>query len=137
MSPELAVARGYLWQELQRTLQLKEALSCRGIEDELHQRNKGSLLEQRSDVSSHRGHGLRESNFATRYAMARELTKGSKSQKELPRDVKSFRETSFKTPSSFQAELLCAGAVFLTALLLYAWTLAPTVTPTDSGELIL
>jgi hypothetical protein len=39
-------------------------------------------------------------------------------------------------PSS-KAELLCAGAVFLAALLLYSWTLAPTVTLTDSGELIL
>ncbi|PYL60779.1 MAG: hypothetical protein DMF24_09135 [Verrucomicrobia bacterium] len=39
-------------------------------------------------------------------------------------------------PSS-KAELLCAGAVFLVALLLFSWTLAPTVTPTDSGELIL
>ncbi|MGH7981832.1 MAG: protein O-mannosyl-transferase family [Candidatus Udaeobacter sp.] len=32
--------------------------------------------------------------------------------------------------------LLCAGAVFVIALLLFSWTLAPTVTPTDSGELI-
>src|SRR6266540_6903349 len=39
-------------------------------------------------------------------------------------------------PSS-KAELLCAGAVFLVALLLFSWTLAPTVTLTDSGELIL
>ena len=38
-------------------------------------------------------------------------------------------------PSS-RAELLCAGTVFLAALLLYSWTLAPTVTLTDSGELI-
>lgn len=37
---------------------------------------------------------------------------------------------------SFKAELLCAGAVFLGALFLFSWTLAPTVTPTDSGELI-
>ena len=37
---------------------------------------------------------------------------------------------------SFRAELLCAGAVFLGALFLFSWTLAPTVTPTDSGELI-
>ena len=36
----------------------------------------------------------------------------------------------------FRAELLCAGAVFLATLLLYIWTLAPTVTLTDSGELI-
>src|SRR5213075_427422 len=35
------------------------------------------------------------------------------------------------------AELLCAGAVFLVALLVYTCTLAPTVTLTDSGELIL
>ena len=33
-------------------------------------------------------------------------------------------------------EFFCAGAVFLVALLLYSWTLAPTVTMTDSGELI-
>jgi hypothetical protein len=37
---------------------------------------------------------------------------------------------------SFRAELLCAGAVFVATLLLYGWTLAPTVTLTDSGELI-
>ncbi len=40
-----------------------------------------------------------------------------------------------KTPLS-RAALLCAGIVFLAALLLYSWTLAPTVTLTDSGELI-
>jgi tetratricopeptide (TPR) repeat protein len=34
------------------------------------------------------------------------------------------------------AELFCAGTVFLVGLLLYSWTLAPTVTLTDSGELI-
>ena len=33
--------------------------------------------------------------------------------------------------------LLCASVVFLAALFLFAWTLAPTVTLTDSGELIL
>ena len=36
----------------------------------------------------------------------------------------------------FRAELLCAGGVFVATLLLYSWTLAPTVTLTDSGELI-
>src|SRR5213592_1001034 len=36
-----------------------------------------------------------------------------------------------------RAELVCAGAVFLVALVVYSWTLAPTVTLTDSGELIL
>jgi hypothetical protein len=35
-----------------------------------------------------------------------------------------------------QAELLCAGTVFLVALVLFSWTLAPTVTLVDSGELI-
>jgi hypothetical protein len=35
-----------------------------------------------------------------------------------------------------RAELVCAGAVFLLALVVYSWTLAPTVTLTDSGELI-
>lgn len=34
------------------------------------------------------------------------------------------------------AVLLCAGVVFFAALFLYAWTLAPTVTLVDSGELI-
>src|SRR2546430_6917268 len=33
-------------------------------------------------------------------------------------------------------ELFCAGIVFVVALVLYSWTLAPTVTLTDSGELI-
>src|SRR4029077_9929666 len=35
-----------------------------------------------------------------------------------------------------RAELVCAGVVFLVALVVYSWTLAPTVTLTDSGELI-
>src|SRR5882757_8059947 len=35
-----------------------------------------------------------------------------------------------------RAELVCAGAVFLVALVVYSRTLAPTVTLTDSGELI-
>ena len=50
---------------------------------------------------------------------------------------KSGREINPGTISLSRAELLCAGAVFLAALLLYSWTLAPTVTLTDSGELIL
>src|SRR4030095_3747154 len=33
-------------------------------------------------------------------------------------------------------EFFCAGIVFLVALVLYSWTLAQTVTLTDSGELI-
>ena len=69
--------------------------------------------------------------------MARGVTKGAQSQKQMPRDVKSAREASATTTSWSQAELFCAGAVFVVALIVYSWTLAPTVTPTDSGELIL
>ena len=39
-------------------------------------------------------------------------------------------------PVFSRAGLVCAGSVFLAALLLYIRTLAPTVTLTDSGELI-
>jgi tetratricopeptide (TPR) repeat protein len=35
-----------------------------------------------------------------------------------------------------KARLVCAALVFLTSLALYTWTLAPTVTLVDSGELI-
>jgi hypothetical protein len=38
--------------------------------------------------------------------------------------------------SFFKKELLRAGLVFIVALVLYSWTLAPTVTLVDSGELI-
>jgi hypothetical protein len=69
--------------------------------------------------------------------MARGVTKGAQSQKQIPRDVKSVRGESAKATSWCQVELLCGGAVFLVALVVYSWTLAPTVTPTDSGELIL
>jgi transmembrane protein TMEM260 (protein O-mannosyltransferase) len=56
----------------------------------------------------------------------------------MPRDVKSPRDTGAKATSSwYQPEVVCAGAVFLVALITYTWTVAPTVTPTDSGELIL
>src|SRR6266545_7166075 len=40
------------------------------------------------------------------------------------------------TISASRAELFCAGIVFFAALLLFSWTLAPTVTLTDSGELV-
>ena len=48
--------------------------------------------------------------------------------------VKPDRQVDSGTPS--QAALLCAGIVFWIALVLYGWTLAPTVTLVDSGELI-
>jgi hypothetical protein len=68
--------------------------------------------------------------------MARGVTKGAQSQKQMRRDVKSAHGTSATTTSWSQAELLCGSAVFLIALVVYSWTLAPTVTLTDSGELI-
>src|SRR5436309_10507087 len=41
-----------------------------------------------------------------------------------------------KSLLSSKAGLLCAGIVFFASLFLYSWTLAPTVTLVDSGELI-
>ena len=49
---------------------------------------------------------------------------------------KSAQPTNSRITSLTAAQLLCAGTAFLVALLLYSWTLAPTVTLTDSGELI-
>src|SRR5215831_4049984 len=69
--------------------------------------------------------------------MARGVTKGTQSQKQMPCDLKSAREANAKTTFWSQAQLVCAIAVFLVALVTYSRTLAPTVTPTDSGELIL
>jgi hypothetical protein len=46
------------------------------------------------------------------------------------------RQDTTATLRSSEAVLLCAGMVFYVALFLYAWTLAPTVTLVDSGELI-
>jgi tetratricopeptide (TPR) repeat protein len=39
--------------------------------------------------------------------------------------------------TSSRARLLCAAGVFLVSLFVYVWTLAPTVTLVDSGELII
>jgi Protein O-mannosyl-transferase TMEM260-like len=49
---------------------------------------------------------------------------------------KPANEAKGAKPFSSQAELVCAGVVFLVALVVYSWTLAPAVTLTDSGELI-
>jgi hypothetical protein len=68
--------------------------------------------------------------------MDRGVTKGAKSEKRMLREVKSAGGANAKT-FSLQAEMISAVAVFLIALIVYGWTLAPTVTPTDSGELIL
>jgi tetratricopeptide (TPR) repeat protein len=49
---------------------------------------------------------------------------------------KSAEPRNSRIVSLTAAQLLCGGTVFLVALLFYSWTLAPTVTLTDSGELI-
>src|SRR5215813_12715026 len=49
---------------------------------------------------------------------------------------KSAQQANSRIISLAAAQLLCAGTVLFVALLLYSWTLAPTVTLTDSGELI-
>ena len=76
--------------------------------------------------------------------MARELSKNIQPYKAKTREKVTSRAPASKsdmpinpgTISFSRAELFCAGIVFLVALLLYSWTLAPTVTLTDSGELI-
>jgi hypothetical protein len=76
--------------------------------------------------------------------MARELSKDKKfpagktwerATRPAPKS-KPGRESNVGITPSSRAELLCAGIVFLIALLLYRWTLAPTVTLVDSGELM-
>jgi tetratricopeptide (TPR) repeat protein len=76
--------------------------------------------------------------------MARELSKNIQPHKAKTREKVTSRAPASKSDvqisagaiSFSRAELFCAGIVFLVALLLYSWTLAPTVTLTDSGELI-
>jgi hypothetical protein len=59
----------------------------------------------------------------------REKTTGSTRAAKFDRQVSG-------TVFSSRAEWLWGGIVFLVALLFYSWTLAPTVTLVDSGELI-
>src|SRR5881394_1026087 len=76
--------------------------------------------------------------------MARELSKNMQPHKAKTREKvtgrasapKADTQINARTISFSRAELFCAGIVFLVALLLYGWTLAPTVTLTDSGELL-
>src|SRR5438874_2233241 len=77
-----------------------------------------------------------------RYASLRDdrrmaLRRASHVQRQKEATRKPLPAANGTTPLSSQAEVLCAGAVFLVALVVYSWTLAPTVTLTDSGELIL
>jgi hypothetical protein len=70
--------------------------------------------------------------------MARRFSSNVQLQKAMvPKTAsKAVRERNEETIPWFRTELCCAGAVFLIALFLYCCTLAPTVTLTDSGELI-
>jgi hypothetical protein len=68
--------------------------------------------------------------------MARGFSKGTRSKKPIAQQEKPAHEKNSGAISQSRAKLLCAGAVFLFALLLYTLTLAPTVTLVDSGELI-
>src|SRR5438093_174140 len=49
---------------------------------------------------------------------------------------KSAQPMNHRTRPLASMELFCASIAFVVALVLYSWTLAPTVTLTDSGELI-
>jgi tetratricopeptide (TPR) repeat protein len=76
--------------------------------------------------------------------MARGLSKNTQGLKGMTQQsaasvqpgAKSAQPANSRINLLASAELFCAGTVFLVALLLYSWTLAPTVTLTDSGELI-
>src|SRR5437762_13015098 len=70
--------------------------------------------------------------------MARRFSSSVQLQKAMaPKTAsKPPRERNEETIPWFRTELFCTSAVFLIALLLYCCTLAPTVTLTDSGELI-
>jgi tetratricopeptide (TPR) repeat protein len=76
--------------------------------------------------------------FITKASYLESMNLSPKSQRRSPpkSGSKSDLETITGRIFSFRARLLCAGIVFLVALVLYTWTLAPTVTLTDSGELI-
>jgi hypothetical protein len=76
--------------------------------------------------------------------MARRLSGNTQPQNEKTQfrmtgptpEAKPDRQISVGPVRWSRVETLCSGVVFLVALLLYSWTLAPTVTLTDSGELI-
>jgi tetratricopeptide (TPR) repeat protein len=76
--------------------------------------------------------------------MARGLSKNTQGRKGGPQQSPATAEPMSKSAELMNprinplvsVELFCPAAVFLVALALYSFTLAPTVTLTDSGELI-
>src|SRR5437764_6726993 len=102
---------------------------------EAGRRQENKILVVTDDASTHRFDGCRYASLRDDRQMALRRASHVQRQKEAIR--KPLPAANGTTPLSSQAEVLCAGAVFLVALVVYSWTLAPTVTLTDSGELIL
>src|SRR6266516_6934983 len=76
--------------------------------------------------------------MAQRTAAAKRLRDNRESRIDSARASKlDWQMDSERAISFARAELVCAGAVFLVALFLYSWTLAPTVTLKNSGEYIM
>ena len=73
----------------------------------------------------------------TRASYPANMNLSAKPGPSAKRESRSDRQANAAAISSSEAELVCAGAVFVAALFLFGWTLAPTVTLVDSGELIL
>src|SRR5262249_8974144 len=118
---------------MQRAPQPKTIVSSRDIEDELLRRNKGSFLHEKP-MRVRIALICRQASLRDDRKMARRPATNAQRPNETIRRM--AREPDPTRSFSTQAELLCAGVVFLVALVVYRWTLAPTVTPTDSGELI-
>src|SRR6266513_377571 len=76
--------------------------------------------------------------MARRPSKHRQSLRGTTQQRAATSELglKSAAPTNSQITRLAWAELFCAGTVFFVALFLYSWTLAPTVTLTDSGELI-
>src|SRR5438552_18757053 len=75
--------------------------------------------------------------MAQRTAAEKRFRDKHESRIDSPRTSNVHTQSNSERAISFaRAQWLCAGAIFLIALVLYCWTLAPTVTLVDSGELI-
>ncbi|PYL06970.1 MAG: hypothetical protein DME33_11970 [Verrucomicrobia bacterium] len=75
--------------------------------------------------------------MAQRTAAEKRFRDKHESRIDSPRTSNVHTQSNSERAISFaRAQWLCAGAIFLIALVLYSWTLAPTVTLVDSGELI-
>jgi len=73
----------------------------------------------------------------TRASYPANMNLSAKPGPSAKRESRSDRQANAAAIPSSVADLVSAGAVFVAALFLFGWTLAPTVTLVDSGELIL